>query len=46
MKAIGYKTPGLIDRPNALQDIDLPRPIATGHDLLVEVAGNTLSSKC
>lgn len=38
MKAIGYKTPGLIDRPNALQDIDLPRPIATGHDLLVEVA--------
>lgn len=38
MKAIGYKTPGSIDRPNALQDIELPRPIATGHDLLVEVA--------
>ena len=38
MKAIGYKTPGPIDRPNALQDIELPRPIATGHDLLVEVA--------
>lgn len=38
MKAIGYKTPGFIDRPDALQDIDLPRPSATGHDLLVEVA--------
>lgn len=38
MKAIGYKTPGPIDHPNALQDIELPRPIATGHDLLVEVA--------
>ena len=38
MKAIGYKTPGPIDRTDALQDIDLPRPQATGHDLLVEVA--------
>ncbi|AUH66922.1 hypothetical protein CX676_21700 (plasmid) [Paracoccus zhejiangensis] len=38
MKAIGYKIPGPIDRANALQDIDLPRPTATGHDLLVEVA--------
>ncbi|WP_029011459.1 zinc-binding alcohol dehydrogenase family protein [Niveispirillum irakense] len=38
MKAIGYKIPGPIDRPDALVDIDLPRPEATGHDILVEVA--------
>ncbi|WP_128255824.1 zinc-binding alcohol dehydrogenase family protein [Falsirhodobacter deserti] len=38
MKAIGYTIPGPIDREDALQDLDLPRPTATGHDLLVEVA--------
>ncbi|AYV47491.1 zinc-binding alcohol dehydrogenase family protein [Caulobacter flavus] len=38
MKAIGYKIPGALDRPDALQDIVLDRPVATGHDLLVEVA--------
>jgi len=38
MKAIGYQHPGSIDRPDALVDIDLSRPSATGHDLLVEVA--------
>lgn len=38
MKAIGYKTPGSIDRPDALVDIEVPRPTASGHDLLVEVA--------
>lgn len=38
MKAIGYSIPGSIDRADALEDIDLPRPVATGHDLLVEVA--------
>ncbi|MBF9033942.1 zinc-binding alcohol dehydrogenase family protein [Rhodobacterales bacterium HKCCE2091] len=38
MKAIGYRTPGGIDRPEALEDIDLPRPTPSGHDLLVEVA--------
>jgi NADPH2:quinone reductase len=37
MKAVGYKTAGSIDRANALEDIDLPRPIAQGHDILVEV---------
>lgn len=37
MKAIGYKTPGPVDAPGALQDIELPRPEPTGHDLLVEV---------
>ncbi|MBH0239092.1 zinc-binding alcohol dehydrogenase family protein [Methylobrevis albus] len=38
MKAIGYRPPGSIDRADALEDIDLPRPVASGHDLLVEVA--------
>lgn len=38
MKAIGYTQPGSVDRPNSLQDINLPRPKAAGHDLLVEVA--------
>ncbi|AJY45842.1 zinc-binding alcohol dehydrogenase family protein [Martelella endophytica] len=38
MKAIGYKKPGAIDRDDALIDIELPRPKATGRDLLVEVA--------
>lgn len=37
MKAIGYKTPGAIDRADALVDIELPRPIPTGRDLLVAV---------
>lgn len=38
MKAIGYQTPGAITRDDSLQDINLPRPAATGHDLLVKVA--------
>lgn len=38
MKAIGYRTPGPIDRAEALEDVDLPRPRAEGRDLLVEVA--------
>ena len=37
MKAVGYTTPGTIERDDALIDIELPRPVATGHDLLVEV---------
>ncbi|WDF75259.1 zinc-binding alcohol dehydrogenase family protein [Novosphingobium sp. KACC 22771] len=37
MHAIGYRTPGSIDRDDALIDIDLPRPIPTGHDILVAV---------
>lgn len=37
MKAIGYKEPGSIDQADALVDIDLPEPVATGRDLLVEV---------
>ena len=37
MKAVGYLQAGAIDRPDALLDIELPRPVATGRDLLVEV---------
>lgn len=37
MRAIGYQTPGPIDAADALLDIELPRPVATGRDLLVEV---------
>lgn len=37
MKAIGYKAPGAIEREDALQDIELPRPVPVGRDLLVEV---------
>ncbi|GGE11473.1 Zn-dependent oxidoreductase [Aureimonas endophytica] len=37
MKAIGYQSPGAIDRADALVDIELPRPVATGRDLLVAV---------
>ncbi|MCW5629991.1 MAG: zinc-binding alcohol dehydrogenase family protein [Rhodoferax sp.] len=37
MKAIGYRNPQPIDQAHALEDITLPEPVATGHDLLVEV---------
>ncbi len=37
MRAIAYREPGPIDRTNALIDIDLPEPQASGRDLLVEV---------
>ncbi|MEM7248831.1 MAG: zinc-binding alcohol dehydrogenase family protein [Acidobacteriota bacterium] len=37
MKAVGYTTPGSIDRDDALLDIELERPNPSGHDLLVEV---------
>lgn len=37
MKAVAYKTAGSIDRADALLDVELPRPTAAGHDLLVEV---------
>lgn len=37
MKAVAYQTPGGIDRPDALVDIELPRPVPHGRDLLVEV---------
>lgn len=39
MKAVAYQKNLPIDDPAALQDIELPDPIATGRDLLVEVKG-------
>lgn len=37
MKAVGYKIQGDIQRPDALVDIELDQPFATGKDILVEV---------
>jgi zinc-binding alcohol dehydrogenase family protein len=37
MKAIAYQHALPIAEPNSLVDITLPAPVATGHDLLVEV---------
>lgn len=37
MKAVAYRTPGPIERADALQDITLDKPLATGRDLLVKV---------
>lgn len=37
MRAIGFRTPGPISQPNALEDIDLPRPTPGPRDLLVAV---------
>jgi zinc-binding alcohol dehydrogenase family protein len=37
MKAIGYKSSQPIDHPQALLDIEVPKPIAKGRDLLVKV---------
>ncbi|MDB5753658.1 MAG: zinc-binding alcohol dehydrogenase family protein [Massilia sp.] len=37
MKAVGYREALPISAPDALIDITLPAPVATGHDLLVEV---------
>ena len=37
MRAIGFNRPLPIDDAQALLDIDLPRPTATGRDLLVEI---------
>lgn len=37
MKAIGYHHSLPINHPDALVDVDIPQPIATGRDLLVKV---------
>jgi zinc-binding alcohol dehydrogenase family protein len=37
MKAIGYQKPHALSDAEALVDITLPEPVATGHDLLIEV---------
>jgi len=37
MKAVGLRRYLPIDDPEALLDVELPRPVAAGHDLLIEV---------
>jgi zinc-binding alcohol dehydrogenase family protein len=37
MKAVGYKTPGPIERADSLEDFTLETPVAEGRDLLVRV---------
>ena len=37
MKAVAYRTPGPIDREDALHDITLETPEAVGRDLLVKI---------
>ena len=37
MKAVGYSTPGPIDRADSLRDVVLETPTAEGRDLLVKV---------
>lgn len=37
MKAVGYKTPSPIEAADSLIDIDLPKPVPEGRDILVEV---------
>lgn len=37
MKAVAYQQAGAIERENALVDVELPEPRASGFDLLVEV---------
>jgi len=37
MKAVGYKEPRPIDHPDALVDIELPEPLPSDRDILVEV---------
>jgi NADPH2:quinone reductase len=37
MRAVGYKLPGPVDHDGALIDIELPKPTATGRDVLVQV---------
>jgi NADPH:quinone reductase len=37
MRAIAYRQPGPIDRADALVEVELPRPVPTGRDILVAV---------
>ena len=37
MRAVGYSSPGPIDREDSLQDVVLEKPAAAGRDLLVKV---------
>ncbi len=37
MKAVGYRKSGAVDAAAALEDIELPKPVPTGRDILVTV---------
>ena len=37
MKAVGYRKAGAVDAKDALEDIELPKPVPTGRDILVAV---------
>ncbi len=37
MKAVGYRIAGAVDAANALEDVELPRPVPHGRDVLVNV---------
>ena len=37
MKAVGYKKPLPISDPESLLDIEVPKPMVNGRDLLIEV---------
>ena len=37
MKAVGYRSPGPLDRDDALIDFEMETPVPTGHDLLVRI---------
>ncbi|KTW01239.1 zinc-binding alcohol dehydrogenase family protein [Sphingomonas sanguinis] len=37
MRAIAYRQPGPINQDEALVEVELPRPVPTGHDILVAV---------
>jgi len=37
MRAVGYRTPGAIDAPDSLVDIELPKPEPGPRDLIVEI---------
>ena len=37
MKAVAYKKPFAISEANVFSEIEIEQPVATGHDLLIEV---------
>ncbi len=37
MKAVGYETPGPVERPDSLIDLELDKPSPSGHDILVQI---------
>src|SRR5271155_647971 len=43
MRAIAYQTSGPIAAEASLVDVDLPKPVPTGRDLLVEVRAISVS---